>query len=491
MALNLVRNSKVFFTTNVDTSTGVIKASSSSAFSSSNTFEIQVLDGFTFSQNLNNETVTINEAGVTPTRGQRSFNTSLAPVDFSFSTYIRPKNATSKITAEESVLWNALLSASNIAAATSIGAVSGVTVSATGLVTIAGTALTGTLPTVGSYIVLSGVTSTTPVGYDKYVNSVGKVVDSAVGGVTVQLINYNPAAITATSLVTASTIKYATAAWSESNATYSQATSGLSDKNQLQTFGMLFLVDQVLYAVDNCALNQVTIDFGIDQIATAQWTGQATVLRQFASGVTASAGSFANGTSTDVGSSGTYQVKTTDAAYITNKLSTVDLKAVRAIGTNVVAGDTYTVPLTGGSITINNNINYITPANLGIVNTPVTYYTGTRAISGNMTAYLRTGTTGETGELLKDMLAETANAIEPMFALSINIGGSAPATGSSNRVVLEMPSVSIGVPTVDVQQVVSTSIAFTAQGYVPNATAANNTFDLTKASDLLVRYYAA
>lgn len=490
MALNLVRNSKVFFTTNVETSTGVIKASSSQAFSATNTYEIQVLDGFTFSQNLNNETVTISEAGVSPTRGQRSFNTSLAPVDFSFSTYIRPKNATSKITAEESVLWNALLSASPIATPTSLAAVTGVTVSAAGLVTIAGTAITGTLPTVGTYIVLSGVSATTPAGYDKYVNSVGKVVTSAVSGITVQLVNFNPTAITATTLVTASTVKYGVAAWSESTTTYSQATTGLSDKNQLQAFGMLFLVDNVLYAVDNCALNQVTVDFGLDQIATAQWTGQATVLRQFATGVTATSGTFSGGAAADVGS-GTYQAKTTDGAYITNKLSTVDLKAVKAIGTSIAANDVYALPLTGGSISINNNITYITPANLGIVNTAVTYYTGTRAISGNLTAYLRTGTSGETGELLKDMLAETANAIEPMFALSINVGGSAPATGSSNRVVFEMPSVTIGVPTVDVQQVVSTSIAFTAQGYAPNATAANNVFDLTNPSDLLVRYYAA
>ena len=120
MALNLVRNSKVFFTTNVNASTGVINPASTTAFSNTNTFEIQVLDGFTFSQNANNETVTLNEAGLTPVRGQRSFNTSLAPVDFSFSTYIRPRLNGSVVTAEESVLWNALFSAENIATPSSI-----------------------------------------------------------------------------------------------------------------------------------------------------------------------------------------------------------------------------------------------------------------------------------------------------------------------------------------------------------------------------------
>jgi len=484
MALNLVRNSKVFFTTNVNTTTGVINPSTTTAFSSANTTELQVLDGFTFSQNLSNETITLMEAGVAPVRGQRNFNTSLAPVDFAFSTYIRPRNQTTKITCEESVLWNALLNDTAIGTATAITGSTGITTNTTGLVTIAGTAMT-TLPVVGDIIVLSGIASTTPLGLDKFLNSAGTVVTSTATSITVQLINYSATAVSA-SVQTAAGLKFSKFAWSESNTTYSQITTGFSDKNQLQKFGMLFLVDNVLYAVDNCALNQVTIDFGIDQIATAQWTGQATALRQFATGVTAASGTFSGGAGADVGSGGAYAVKDTSAGYITNKLSTVSMSAVKAIGTGVTAGDAYTIPLTGGSITINNNITYITPNLLGTINQPITYYTGARSISGDLTAYLRTGTNNESGELLKDMLSETANAIEPMFALTINIGGAA----NTVKMVLDMPSVTVGVPTVDVQQVVSTSIAFTAQGYIPSATAANNTFDLTKAGELMIRYHA-
>jgi hypothetical protein len=92
----------------------------------------------------------------------------------------------------------------------------------------------------------------------------------------------------------------------------------------------------------------------------------------------------------------------------------------------------------------------------------------------------------ESGDLLKDMLAEAASNIEPMFALTMSVGGAANAV----HVDLEMPSVVLAVPTVDVQQVVSTNIAFTAQGYSASATAANNTFDITNPSDLMVRYYA-
>jgi hypothetical protein len=106
MALNLVRNSRVFFTSNVDATTGEINKTGAD---STNTVELQVLDGFQFSQNTNQDTITISEAGGAPVRGQRSFNTALAPVDFSMSTYIRPSFATNVVSAEESVLWNALL----------------------------------------------------------------------------------------------------------------------------------------------------------------------------------------------------------------------------------------------------------------------------------------------------------------------------------------------------------------------------------------------
>lgn len=390
MALNLVRNSKVFFTTNVD-SLGKVLAS---GFDATNTHEIQVLDGFTFSQNTNSDTVTISEGGAAPVRGQRSFNTSLAPVDFSFSSYIRPAfdDANSVVIAEEDVLWNA----------------------------ISGTAAIGN----------------------------------------------------------------ANAGW-VAGASYSSASFAHSNAHQLLKFGMIFIVDQVAYAVDNCSLNQVTIDFGLDAIATGAWTGQGTALRQLGNGITAVGGNFGG-----TGIAGAYKVKNTTANYITNKLSTVALSLVKdlkdAAGTTVAsAGATYNVAITGGSITINNNINYITPANLGTVNLPVTYYTGQRAISGTVNAYLKTGAseTG-TGKLLADMLTAATVTVEPMFALAISVGGGANAV----KVVLDMPSAVLTIPTVDVQQVISTAINFTAQG--STGTGNSTVYDLTQTNDLVVKYYS-
>lgn len=480
MALNLVRNSRVFFTTNVDSTTGVIATSGATT---SNTFEIQVLDGFTFSQNTNADIVTISEAGGAPVRGQRSFNTSLAPVDFSFSTYARPYNTGSAITAEESVLWNALFgtTAANTAAVTVGGTISGVTytfnnTTGTGTVTIAGTSLTAATVSVGDIVTIGSISTTTPASSNTFINAPATVKTISATSITLELVNPTT---TATTITTPASVKFYKSTWAPVSTAYSVATSAASNANQLQKFGMIFVVDSVAYAVDNAALSQVSIDFGLDAIATLAWTGQATALRQIDTTLSGT-------TFTGTGFAGTAQAKNTSAGYITNKLSTVSLSLVNAIGA-AAAGTTYAVALTGGSITINNNISYITPANLGVVNLPVTYYTGTRAISGTLNAYLKTGTgVGSTGQLLSDMLAAASTTIEPMVTLAISIGGGA----STVKIVLDMPAATISIPSVDVQQVVSTAINFNAQGYVPNTTANANVFDLSKTNDIAVRYYA-
>lgn len=472
MALNLVRNSRVFFTTNVDSSTGVV---ATTGFTSANTNEIQVLDGFTFSQNTNADTVTISEAGVAPVRGQRSFNTSLAPVDFSLSTYIRPFNATTSITAEESVLWNALLSVNAISTANTItvgGTVSGAAytfLAGKGTVTISGTGLTYSGLSVGDSVVISGLSHATD---GVILNSAAKVTALSSTSIALDLASPKAAGAAITS-VTVGTIKLYKSAWAPVASTYSVASTGGSNANQLQKFGMIFIVDNVTYVVDNCAMNQVMIDFGLDAIATAAWTGQGTSLKQ-STVINAAALSSAT-------------AKNTAAQFITNKLSTVSMSLVNSLG-SAAAGTNYAVALTGGSITINNNIAYITPANLGTVNIPTTYYTGTRAITGTLNAYLKTGSgVSSTGQLLADMLAAATSSVEPMAALSITIGGATNTT----KVVLEMPSVTFSIPTVDVQQVVSTAINFTAEGYTPSATADANTFALDEVNDLTVRYYAS
>lgn len=373
MSFNLIRNARVFFTTNVNATTGVVNAT---GCLNTNTFEIQVLDGMSFSQNTSSETVTLNEAGATPVRGQRSFNTSLDPVDFSFSTYMRPADGGVNITAEESVLWNAMFAV------------------------------------------------------------------DAIGG-------SNPA-------------------WSEGISVATLVATN-SQKHQLQKFGLIILLDSSSYVIDNCVLDTATIDFGLDAIAAIAWTGKGTALRQIS--LTATTG----GTPTLTGGvAGTAKGKNTTAPFIANKLSTLAIT-----GGIDATGTAYTVALTGGNLTISNNVSYLVPANLGVVNQPATYFTGTRSITGSLTAYLRTGATNSAG-LLADMLANASSEVDPEFELTVAVGGSANAV----KVEFEMPACVLTIPAVSTEQVVSVNINFTAQG--SNASA----FDIGAANELIVRYYA-
>ena len=368
MSFNLIRNSRVFYTSNVNATTGAVLTT---GFTTANTREIQVLEGFSFSQNTTSETVTLNEAGAAPVRGQRSFNTALDPADFSFTTYMRPADTGTNISCEEAVLWNAMFSASEI------------------------------------------------------------------GG--------------------------ASPAWTDGVSTANCVVTN-SDKHQLLAFGMIIVVDETTFVIDNCVLNTATIDFGLDAIASVQWAGQGAVLRQITSPTI--------GTGTLSGSvTGNFLVKNTVAPYIANKLSVVTLD--EGIG---VGGTAYTIPITGGSLTISNNVTYLTPANLATVNKPVTYFTSTRAISGSLNAYLRTGT-GFSADLMGTMLTNSATAVSPAFFMKISVGG----TGST-KVDFTMPAVVLTIPTVNAEQVVSTTINFTAQG------SASSAFDIGVANELSIAY---
>ena len=479
---NLVRNSRVFFTTNVAAGTGVVAAS---GFTTTNSQELQVLDGFTFSQATNADTVTISEAGATPTRGQRSFNTSLGTVDFSFSTYMRPRLASTLIKCEESSLWNALLSNTSLATANIASA--GTFTYAAGVLTMTGTHAFK----VGEVYVVTGVVG---LGASQF-NTAVKV--TAITGTTVAVFTYivTPTATFSSGNFVVPTVTFSKTAWNEFPAIaadttgiitpYSEVTSGLSNKNTLLTFGMLMTVDGVTYAIDNCALDQAVVDFGLDGIAMVAWTGKGTALRQLAANIvytTSGATEIIAGGATVGAAMGTIAGKNTTAGFITNKLSTVTL--VSNIGG--VSGTAYTLALTGGSITIANGITYVTPANLGVVNQPVGYYTGTRAISGSITAYLRTGSTNTAG-LLSTLLtnAPTSAGVEPKFKLQVEIGGSTAST----RVEIQADGAMVQIPTIDAQAVMSTTINFTAQG--SSSAQTDNVYDIENTNDIEVRYFAA
>ena len=493
MAYNLSRNSRVFVTTNLNTTT---KAVLTTGLSTENTWEIQVMDGFQFSQNPSATPITINEAGETPVRGQRNFNKSLEPVDVSFSTYLRPRLASGAVKAEERVLWNALMGNVGIEGTIQAGS------TLTAIAMTVGTTMTRASTTAAA-VTLAGATLTpapsaaemaagTAIYHIKGATTSGalswygpvKINSYTAGGSTVFTYLTAPAAAAGTTSPTMAGMKLDRGAWVEyvTNGAVTTAasvvTSANSNKNQLQPIGFIFIVDDVAYTIDNCALDQAVIDFGLDAIAMVAWTAKGTRLNQLATlpVLSAATNPVFSGSLT-----GTATGKETTANFITNKLSTVTLQS----NLGGIGGTSYTVVLTGGSITVANNITYLTPDNLGTVNLPIGYFTGTRAISGTLNAYLRTGT-GFAADLLSTMLTNIATSAETMYRLQVEVGG----VSNGVRVELDMPGTFVSIPTVDVQDVISTSIAFTAQSTDNAIAAAGAGYDLENTNDLTVRYYS-
>lgn len=481
-AFNLVRNTRVFFTTNVGLLAGISNAVLATGLLPANTVELQVLDGFSFKQGTQTANIQLKEAGSTPVRGQRTFNTSLDPVDFSFSTYIRPVTASTKVTAEEKVLWNALMSDQNIdTTGVSIGGtVTGITRAntTTADAVIAGTTMTYSGIVVGDIVTLGGLTGAAGVAFEW--NQPAKITSLSASAIAITFISAPSVAAGTTTSV--GTLKFYKGAWVEQVAVaptsaYSIATFAGSNKNQLQAFGLIFVVDGAVYVVDNCAMDQGVIDFGLDAIAMIAWTGKGTQLRQLNSTEASVSGTTFTGT----GLAGTVTAKNVAANYITNKLSTVSLTSNIA----GVAGTDYLVALTGGSITFANGIQYVTPANLGVVNKAIGYFTGTRGITGTLNAYLRTGT-NTTAQLLTDILAGSSTATDTKYHLQIEIGGLKNAT----RVEVEMDGAMLQVPTVETADVISTVISFTAQS-TTSVSALDADYDIQNTNDATLRYFSA
>jgi hypothetical protein len=489
-SFNLIRNSKVFFTTNVDSQGTFLQGTACTA---ANSYQLTVLDGFSFSQGTNSDSVSISEAGGQAVRGSRNFNTSLNPAEFSFSTYIRPYLAAGQVEAEEAVLWNALLGDQAITAAgnTLGGSTTTATyTAATGTLVIVGTGLT--VQTVGNIVNVRGITG---VALASAFNSAAKVTASSATGLTLVYLTA-PLAQTFSPANVPATVSFETRVWNKNvavsadtvvgNVPYSEASTARSNLNQLQKFALVITVDQVTYVLDNCVLDQAAIDFGLENITTVAWTGKAANIRQLATSVAFAAptGSVAGGSggtsALSGGATGVITAASLSTKYITNKLSTVTLAANIGGG-----GKAYNLALTGGNITIANNVNYITPSNLGVVNQPIGYYTGNRQISGNLTAYLRTGS-NNTADLFADMVTSAATNAETKFALNIAIGG------GSNPVKVELYGVgaALQIPTIDAQSVMSTTINFNLQGTDSVVGSATSAYDLENTNDLRIRYFS-
>jgi hypothetical protein len=365
MALQFTRNANVYVQL-VDGSGTHVQA-----------WKLSVLDGFSFTQSINSSEITINEAGTVSRRARLLFNDSLAPVEWSMSTYARPFTLTTpspdECHAPEEVLWAMML------------------------------------------------------GADSY--SSGVYYNSVIGG------SGSPAA------------KVNTVAASDSAPTNTFDFSASNVSSYSNRWNIYFSFEETgntqVYKCEGAVVNSVTMDFDIDGIATLQWSGFAKALSDAGTSVPGDLSSpIANGL-------------TDTTNFIRNRISTVSL-----LRTDVSPDDTYDIVLTGGSFTIENNISYLTPEELGVVNAPLVNITGARSISGSMTCYLdNDAANSKSGELFADLVGDTAT-VRNVFDMAINIGGT---TASTPRVVLDLPTAHLEVPTVNVEDLLTLEINFHGQ----------------------------
>jgi hypothetical protein len=220
---------------------------------------------------------------------------------------------------------------------------------------------------------------------------------------------------------------------------------------------LYFKIDNQVYLVSDAQVNQVEISVDISDISQAVWSGQA--LKYEAIPTPTFMSSAGLDLDEDTPTADSFVKIPASKNYLVNKLTTMSMNADVAPGVN----DNYNIPITGATVTINNNITYLTPSTLAQVDSPIGSFTGSFEVTGSVEAYLRTtpGSTGTSGnpygaaELLQHMLSNVQGAVTNAANITLNVGGSA-----GPRIVINIPQAHLSVPDMSVDDVVSTSFEF-------------------------------
>lgn len=225
---------------------------------------------------------------------------------------------------------------------------------------------------------------------------------------------------------------------------------------------LYFKIDNTWYKVSNAQVGTAELSVDIADIAMVNWNGQGTKYETLAG---APAFFSTSGAYDADGLISGYVAIPANKKYIVNKLTTMTLEADVAPGTDPLL-DNYNIPITGASVSINNNITYLTPNTLAEVDQPIGSFTGGFDVTGSLQAYLKTSTaaTGAVGapysaaDLLTHMLStESLGSVTNSANLVMTIGGT--AVGDA-KCIITIPTAHLSVPEVSVEDVVSTSVEF-------------------------------
>ena len=446
MAFSLSRNAKLFVST--------VK----SGWTAADTNQIEVLDGFSFPSNTTTQEVTVSEAGTDPIRGQQVFTTSMDPVDWSFSSYVRPYTDAqlSEVSAPEKILLGAMSSADG----------AGVTGAVASLTTEFSGSNKNQIQKVQLYFFLGG---------QEWYHVEDAVVNQAefdFGIDQIAMIAWSGQANQVTKI--AEPAFYAGTVADPSLA-YTPSTAGY----------MGMPVSTVAGFLQNKLTTVEAINLGNELKANASDGDTDGTTSFVGSGFTADmVGDYIE--VTDGGADnvplGFYRIN----AYSSATNVTIDTALTASVGADVQYRvlKAYDVALTGGNLTITNNITYLTPESLGVINRPIDHFTGTRGVSGSMTMYLKTGAQDSgTANLFKD-LADNAVAsdakITQNFRLVFHVGG---AKTAASRIDFVLAHCHIVIPTINIEDVVAVNVDYT--GLPHNGT----DFDLESTNEIEIVYY--
>ena len=298
---------------------------------------------------------------------------------------------------------------------------------------------------------------------------------------------------------------------------------GQSNRSTLGTCDLYFVMETssanpMVYKLSGAAFNEASIDFEVDGIATINWSGFAANITDFQSSstpgtsVTVQSGKTISGNSStgSAFAAGDVVLDSNDGlklgictasnaanfaiddgvgstkTFIRNRLTQLDVTAAaadRGAFPGVSGNGKYQLTLTGGNITISNNISYLVPEELGAVNVPIEHVTGTRSASGSFTCYLTlddsSGQNGTSVELFNDMTTSgTGKGLEKVvnnFETIFSVGGT---VANTPRLNVKFPKVHINVPTHSIEDVISLETTF-----------ASYTDDFNVANEVQLEYF--
>ena len=369
-----------------------------------NFWELPVLDGFSFSQSTATTEVSVSEmadlTGVSR-RGRRMFTDAFEPAEWNLQMYARPFTASSLGNHTDEVLWANFVNAGTYTSGTRIWA-----------------------DPITNLNHITKATNTSTIDFD----------DSNV------------------SALGTFTLYFVLGACGTAPASYS------AGPGQPQT----------IYRISGAVCNTVTMDFDIDGILTLDWSGLGSLLEEIpampsnwhsaiiADGIPHNTNNFIRNRLTTLA----VTIGNTDQDSDTTTGDADGDGGASTLGDEFMAN--YALTLTGGSITFENNLTYLTPEELCVVNQPLGNVTGNRSVSGSFTCYLNSGTsantatTGTSADLFDD-LASAVNVVTNSMDLVFSIGGA-----TSPKLVIDIPTAHLEIPTHQIEDVIGLEVNFHA-----------------------------